>query len=263
MIKFQSIRHIIVGLIALLFFVSSCKSTKNTSTKSLSKKSTLHILDSHEKASVDFETYTSKLRLDYNDGKKQVSPSATLRLEKDKQLWLSVKFLGFTVAKAYITPNKVQLYEKLGRRYYEGDFSAISNFLGTTITFKSLQDLLIGQSMIELNPTNVEIIKNEKGNLDISPRKPSDKYSFSLTLDQLNYKVASYFVAQKAKQRQLDVVYESYQNIENKLLPSTMLIDAKSASSQKKLNVTFKKIILDSKLTFPFNIPSGYKPFRF
>ena len=261
--RFQSINSLAFSLLAIFMLLTSCKSSKDLNTNRLSKNSALEIIELHNNAAINFKTYASKLRLDYDDGKKQVSPSATLRLEKDKQLWLSVKFLGFTVAKAYITPNEVQFYEKLGKRYYKGDFSAVSDFLGTTVTFKSLQDLLLGQSMLDLNKGKFEVAKNNKGNIDINPKKPSKKYSFTLSLDQLNYKVASYFIAQKEKNRRLDVVYEKYQTIDDQLFPSFMSIDAKAAKSYKKLNIEFKKVTLDNKLTFPFTIPSGYKSFRF
>lgn len=245
--------------------MSSCKSTNNLAEVRLSKNSALAVIEAHTNNNISFTTYTSKLRLDYNDGKKQISPSpsATLRLEKDKQLWLSVKVLGFTVAKAYITPTEVQFYEKLGRRYYKGDFSAVSNFLGTSITFKSLQDLLLGQSMLDLNDSKLIATKNSKGDIEITPKKPSKKYTYTLSLNQLNNKVASYFISQKEKNRQLKVNYKEYQEIDDKLLPAILNINALAGKQQKKLDIEFKKIALDDKLTFPFSIPSGYKPFRF
>lgn len=259
--RFQSINCFIYILVIVL--LASCKSTKISNKNKISKNSAFEIIKAHTNADVTFKTYTSKLRLDYDDGKKKVSPSATIRLEKDKQLWLSVKFLGFTVAKAYITPNEVQFYEKLGARYYKGDFSAVSNFLGTSVTFESLQNLLLGQSMLDLNEGKLIATKNEKGNIDITPKKQPEKYNFALSLDRLNYKVVSYAVAQQEKNRQLEVRYDAYQEIEKNQFPVFMFIDAKAKNNQKKLGIAFKKITLNSELSFPFSIPSEYKPFRF
>ncbi len=262
--KFQLINSLLYScIVAVVLLMTSCGSTKKISSNRLSKKTAANIIELHNAANLDFSTYASKLRLNYDDGKKQVSPSATLRLEKDKQLWLSVKFLGFTVAKAYITPKEVQFYEKLGKRYYKGDFTAISSFLGTTVTFKSLQDLLLGQSMLALEQNQLEIVKDDRGNLNISPKKPSKKYKYSLTLDQLHYKVASYFISQSEKNRQLDMNYTSYQEIEGKQLPEKMTIEVKGGSNDKKLHLEFNRVDLDNKLSFPFNIPSGYQPFHF
>lgn len=262
--KFQSTKGLFCSLLFVLLSLLGCKSTENAvSSSKLSKKSAFEIIQAHNDVAVNFETYTSKLRLSYDDGKKVLNPTATLRLEKDKQLWLSFKALGFTVAKAYITPNEVQFYEKLGKRFYKGNFSALSQFLGTTVSFKSLQDLLMGQSMLDLNNNKLVAKKNVKGAITISPKKPSKKYDYTISLNQLNYKVASYFISQKEKNRALHVIYDNYQKIEENILPESISIDAKTESKTRKLDVEFRKVSLNNALTFPFEIPSGYKPFRF
>ena len=40
------------------------------------------------------------------------------------------------MAKALITPTKVSYYEKINNTYFEGDFSLLSNWLGTDLDFQ-------------------------------------------------------------------------------------------------------------------------------
>ena len=54
------------------------------------------------------------------------------------------------MAKALITPSKVSYYEKINNTYFEGDFSMLSNWLGTDLNFNKVQNLLIGEAFDDL-----------------------------------------------------------------------------------------------------------------
>jgi hypothetical protein len=53
------------------------------------------------------------------------------------------------MAKASITPTSVSYYEKIKGTYFEGDFSALSQWLGTDLDFNKIQNMLLGEAAHE------------------------------------------------------------------------------------------------------------------
>ena len=120
----------------LLFVVSlvGCKSTKTlasgNSDFSLNKK---QVIREHFKRTPDFKTLQCKIKIDYKNGDDEQSYSATLRIEKDKTIWISATL---NLVRVLITPERVSFYNKLDNTYFDGDFSYLSDLLGTEIDFQ-------------------------------------------------------------------------------------------------------------------------------
>jgi hypothetical protein len=51
------------------------------------------------------------------------------------------------MAKASITPTSVSYYEKIKGTYFEGDFSALSQWLGTDLDYNKIQNMLLGGAL--------------------------------------------------------------------------------------------------------------------
>ncbi|MBT8178389.1 MAG: DUF4292 domain-containing protein, partial [Eudoraea sp.] len=132
-------------LIALSF---SCKSNKILSDAKADKSlSARIIIRNHYKNELNFKTLTGRIRIDYSDGYSTQSMGVSLRMEKDKAIWISAP-LG--VVKAFITPERVSFYNKLENQYFDGDFSYLSRMLGTDVDFEQVQNLLLGQALLDL-----------------------------------------------------------------------------------------------------------------
>lgn len=254
--KFSQIHAFIVAFLLLL---SSCKTTKTNGPNSLAKNNSIkEFVDLHSSKDFKFSTLQSKLKLDYSDGQKSVSPSASLRMEKNKQIWLSVKFLGITMAKAYITPQRVSFYEKLNKRYYDGDFKALSNFLGTDVNFNKVQNLLLGQSILELKNQKYST-NNSDNQVLITPENQDPLYEILLGLYATTYKVSQLQIKQEA--RAIKLTYPTYQKVANQDFPKNINVITKSGQENKKIKLEYKSVTTDSPLTFPYKIPEGYTAF--
>ena len=70
-------------------------------------------------------------------------------MEQDKTIWINA-FLNMVRVK--ITPEYVRFYNKLDNTYFDGDYTLISNFLGTELGFDNLQNLLLGEAVFDINP---------------------------------------------------------------------------------------------------------------
>ena len=114
------------------------------------------LIKEHNKSEAKFKTLQARVRVEYVQGDRSQSHTVNLRMEKDKTIWLSAT-LG--IVRAKITPSKVSFYNKLDNTYFDGDFSLISNLLGTTLDFEKVQNILLGNAIYNLD--------NEKYDNDI------------------------------------------------------------------------------------------------
>ena len=145
-------KYIIIVLISV--FVVSCKSKavavqNNNTTETVAKKDNKAI-EKHYENKLDFSTLYIKASAKYVDEKQSQNVTAEIRIEKDKQILISVRFLGITMAKALITPSKVSYYEKINGTYYDGDFTSLSKWLGTELDYEKVQNILLGQAVLNL-----------------------------------------------------------------------------------------------------------------
>ena len=260
LIKLKKAASILI--IASLTLLTSCKSSqiKNTNS-SVNNSSITELINLHNTKDFNFSTLQSRLRITYDNGEKAVSPSANLRLEKDKQIWISIKFLGITMAKAYITPERVSFYEKLNKRYYDGDFTALSNFLGTEVNFNKVQNLLLGQSIIEFKNQKYITDTSLDNQVLITPKKQDPLYNILLGLYKNSYKVSQLKISQAANSNSIKVDYPEYQTVFNQDFPKNINIVAKNNEGSNTMNIDYKSVETNVNVTFPYTVPKGYSLF--
>ncbi|WP_077400858.1 DUF4292 domain-containing protein [Cellulophaga omnivescoria] len=247
---------LVLALIIAVFFVS-CKSKKviasNTST--LKKLNTKTVVKNHYANALDFKTLRGRLKIDYTDGTDAQGYTVSFRMEKDKAIWISAT-LG--VVKAYITPTRVSFYNRLQNEYFDGDFTYLSNLLGTELDYNKLQNLLLGQALFDLRKekyTTVEL----NNQYQLAPKKVNELFKTLLQIEPNNYKIAGMQLAQPDKNRLLDVQYKNYQLVDKKLVPNIIDIYVTDKNKTDSIALTFKNIELNKKFGFPYKIPNGFK----
>ena len=130
----------------ILVLLSSCRGAKTITASG--NVSVNDIISNHNEAEPNFKTLAGRVQVAYEDSRKEQSITASLRIKKDKVIWIKAAVLGITLAKVLITPEGVRYYETISNTYFEGDFTFLSDLLGTEIDFKKAQDVLLGQSIL-------------------------------------------------------------------------------------------------------------------
>lgn len=251
----------LIFLFAIVLF-TSCRSSKTVTKGDASLSAMKNVVASHNSASPNFNTLASRVHVLYEDEKKAQSITASLRMERDKIIWIKASILGITLAKVLITPDKVSYYESITSTYFEGDFALLSDLLGTEIDFKKAQDILLGQSIFNLNPSeyNMNPLQDKYKFL---PKNQEQNFIYSIVLNADNFKVNSETLSQPKDQRLLTVRYGEYQQVEGRFYPSEIKIDATEKEDKTKIELNYKRIDLNPSLSFPFNIPRGYEEIQF
>jgi len=237
----------------------SCGGSKvmNESNQANSSLSPKNIIKTHQAASPDFSTLAARMHVTYEEGDKMQSIAVSLRMEKDNKIWVKASLLGITLAKALITPEKVSYYESISNTYFDGDFSLLSEWLGTDIDFQKAQAILLGQSIFDLETKYQSTVIVNKYKLQ--PKIQLNNFIFSLLLNPENFKISSETLSQPKDERMFTVNYGKYQKIEGGYYPSQINIIATQKGSKTKIAVNYKKIDHNAAIRFPFTIPKGYE----
>lgn len=249
----------VLGIIILFSFLYSCRTTKRVAnTGKANKIPVKEIVQNHNSNKLDFNTIRGRLKISYDDGDQSQSHSLSFRIKKDEAIWMSATL---SLAKIYITPDRVSFYLKLQNEYFDGDFSYLSDLLGTELDFEKLQNMLLGESIfnLEKEPYKASVVGN---NYQLKPSKDFRLFKRLFLIEPSNYKMALQQISQPQEQRILNINYEAYQKIEDKIFPENILIVAEEEDSKVKIKIDYKNVEFNQRVSFPYRIPKGYKEIR-
>ena len=249
-------KKFIYSLIAVLFF--SCGAVKKIGVEPVldSKLKAKQILKTHQKQKADFTTLQSRLKLELTEGNKSQTHTLTLRMERGNTIWVNA-FLNMVRLK--ITPEKVQMYNKLDRTFFDGDYEIITDFLGITLNFSNLENVLLGDALF--NPkTNALKKELNQTSYVLTPKKVNELLQVLYFINPRSFKLEGQSVYQPLENRSLDINYQSFQDIDKQLFPKLITIKVLENQNKTNLKLNLKSVILNQPLRFPFKMPSGYKP---
>ena len=246
--------YYILSFILLLSF--SCKSARTISSGNGNLKlSSKAVIKENSKQSPDFKTLQAKLRINFIKNGKSQTNSVSFRAKKDEIIWMNAPF---SVIRAMITPEKVGFYNKLDNTYFEGDFSYLSELLGTALDFKKVQNLLLGDAIFDLNSGNYKASVDQDAYL-LQPKQQQLLFEIFFLIDPLYFKVKQQKISQPKAFRHLQIDYISHQEVDEQILPEQIKVIALEESEETIINLEFKSVALNDDLRFPFKIPSGFK----
>ncbi|MDR6968700.1 hypothetical protein J2X31_002726 [Flavobacterium arsenatis] len=256
--KLKNIRVLlhIIFLVVLATLVS-CKSkaviAEATATKKMSADK---IVSNHYAVKKEFKTAYIKADVSYKDDKQSLNVSADIRIKKNEQILLSLRFFGITMAKALITPKEVKYYEKSGNKYFEGDYTTLSKWLGTDLDFNKVQNMLIGQAFDDLNDGKYDAsIEDGFYKLNDKSNKNTEKAFF---FEASQFLIKKQEISQKSKNRMLKVSYPSHKDYPEVILPTQLIIEALQDNTATKINIEYKSATFNEELSFPYSVPDGF-----
>lgn len=247
----------IVFIVMILLVACKAKKNAGTETEDLNTVSSKKIIDKHYANTLDFSTLYIKANAKYSDAKQNQNVTAEIRIKKDEQILVSIRFLGITMAKAMITPNSVSYYEKIKGTYYEGDFTSLSKWLGTDLDYDKVQNLLVGAAL-----DNLKKGKYKESIVDQLYRLDNQNES---VLKQSYYFDAEKFLLQKeqitqiAENVRIQVSYTDHKTFDQGVLPTAIAINTIQSKGKTDINLNYNSISFNEEISFPYSIPNGYK----
>ncbi len=248
-------RFKITSAFIFLIFLGACKSTKTIAggavDASLSPKK---IIQNHYQNQLEFKTLSGKVRIAYTNGEDAQSVAVSMRIKKDEVIWISAP-LG--VVKALITPERVSFYNRLENEYFDGDFTYLSAILGTTVDFTMMQNLLLGNAILDLREQKFSSAA-ASDTYTLKPKKRNPLYKILFQLEPKNFKVVDQQISQPEKDRLLTMAY-SYQEVAGNVLPRDIGVVTSDEGGINTIDLEYKGMDFNKNLNFPYKIPKGFK----
>jgi len=205
----------------------------------------------------DKRSIKASLSLKYSGKAELPNLKASLRIVKDSIIWISVSKFSIPLAKVIITKDQIQFYEKLSKTYFIGDFKLIEEWIGVELDFIKVQNLFIGEPLLNLSRDKYEIDIQENQYV-LKPKKENPIYDILFWIDPSNFKLSREELKNPNKNQSLSIVYKDYTYLDNLFFPKGFLIIANDEKNETKIEINYRNVLFNTKLNFPFKIPNGY-----
>jgi hypothetical protein len=242
-------------LVVLLWSCNTTKSVISETGKADKKVAVDKVIQGHYTNKRDFTTAYIKAKVRYEDAKSTQNITAEIRIKKDEIILVSIRILGITMAKALITPSEVKYYEKINGDYFEGDYAALTQFLGTDLDFQKAQNLFIGQALDDLRTGNYTA-SVEDNLYKLESEGATTKIYF---FEAEKFRLRKQAIAQPAQERMMQVVYPNYTDYPEAVLPTGLIIDGNQKKGKTNITIEYTSATFNEAMTFPYSVPEGYK----
>jgi hypothetical protein len=243
--KYKEIKLFIVFV---FLFIQACSTNKQiSSTVPLDIIETSEIIKNTKRAEVKFDNLRNRVKVDYNDGKSIQTVILSLRASEDENLWISASMI-VPIAKVFITNEKIVFYEKFQKTYINQEIDKIMQGAGIKRPVELLQNLLFGRPLSDINKGDWDRIENSKSGIQntvfINPE------SFQLQQQRVYLPLFSSL---------LTIDYGNFKRIDENFVPTSVRITSMTGSDVISINLEYSQYDFPDNLTFPMDIPEGYK----
>lgn len=261
-------------LIVLIVLNYSCKTTKNNINKIITKKDTIinvvqsindsvkaveSIVKKFKAHYIDFKTFNSKIKVDYEDSKgKQPDITANVRIIKDSAIWISLSatFLNVEVFRIYVNKDSIILLNKQQKEVQYRSLDYLQEVTEIPFDYKTLQDLLIGNPIF-LDSTIVAFKKTNEATL-LSSLGNYFKHLVSLSNNDYLLMHSKLDDIDISRSRTAALTYSGYENKDG-INFSTHREIAVSEKNKLDIQLNYKSYDFNKELSVPFNVPKNYK----
>ena len=138
-----------------------------------------------------------------------VGGTATIRLERDKAIWMSVKKFGFEGARALIRPDSFFVYNRLKGEYTAEPLSYIEEKYQVPAEFDLLQQIILGNAIFFTRDLD---LKSNGDRYELSGQ--DSRYATAYVVDGRGFKLERMDLEEVGKGRRVTILNSDFQPVE-------------------------------------------------
>ena len=251
-------------IVCCLLAIVSCKAKKQivvnhppvapvTKTKS-DLQAKLNVIRTQQ---AGFNSFSGKAKTNLTIDGNSNDCTLNIRINNNKKIWVSVTaLLGIEVARAVITPDSIQVINRLQGVYIKKPFSFIYSYTNKHVDFPMLQALLVGNAIPSLmNDSTKYLTADNQVTLSGNLQDVIYKMAFGIDL-----KVTQTNLTNDAQGQSLQVSNSSFIMGGTLKVPSQIAIASVAKSRKVQVNLHYIKVDFNLQQDYPFNIPDSYSP---
>ena len=244
----------------LVFFGMACNTNKKVTTvvepEDISLTAEDYLKDIVQQQ-LQADWLDASAKLNYDDGSMAVGATASIKMEKDKVIWMSVKKFGFEIARAMITPDSLFILDRFNKEYAAEPISYIADKYNLPGDITTLQQILLGNPVF-LTQSSAKA-KAEDGQLRWSASTEQARNDFWFALPK--YDLERVEVEQPTQQRSLTMELQNYQDAGGNRDFSYLrkiAVDSRE-TGRANIEIGFTKVELNVPTDIKFSVPSRYQ----
>jgi len=249
------LHKVFILLFITLVFLSSCKSSKEVSGTRNKKLSADSVLVALENSRIQYEWFSAKARVNYEDNSTSKSFTASIRMRKDSVIWISVTtMLGVEAARLLIRNDSVFFLDRLNKMYNHEPLPFLEQYFSFPFDITLLQKILVGDALF-IAPEQAKI-KQDKNKCTFASE--NEQYKYMLNFDSDNLTISTEHLTDIQSDRSISLIFDDYQSENDKLFSYARTITVK-ADEPIELSLKFSKVKWNEPLTFPFQVNEKYE----
>jgi hypothetical protein len=207
---------------------------------------------------VSFNTFSGKAKTKLDINGKSNDVTLNIRIQHDHKIWVSITaLLGIEVARAVITPDSIQVINRLQGVYLKKPFSYIYTYASRTVNYRTVESLLIGNAIPELLTPAATLQQGDNGSVTLKGDMQGLLYSLLVGAD---LKVTQTSLTNQSAGQALQVTNSQFIQSGGKVIPSQIHIASSVRDKTIQADLEYNKTEFNQPLEFPFSIPDRFSP---
>ncbi len=247
----------IVILLCLFSCLSavSCKSRKRVTDCSVVQinlaKNATELL---EESQLNFDDLTLRIKANYKSGSTNQGFAMNLKMKKDSFVFVSIQVM-IEAARAYITKDSFTVLDRIGKKYYQGAISDLSQFTGQELTLTQLQNVIVGNPMYA---ASLFALRNDELRNDFLQHN-SNGLNNNIHLSGCYKLLESEFKSVQSTSS-ATIRYSNFAKIKDLgFMPQLLQFDGTSKGKDIQMTMEYTSVITDPITPFVFKVPSKYE----
>ncbi len=244
----------VIALSLLLF--SSCGASKKLGKSEPERNSPDFLLKTMVTNQVNAQWFSARAKIDFADDYTSVGATATIRMLKDSLIWVSVRKLGFEVARAKITRDSVYIIDRLSNTYDIKDLSYLQKEYNVPASLEMLQAIILGNPVFFTTSS----LKSEPTDMSYHLYGNGANMDNHFWLDKKNFRLQKMSFEDIRDQRKVQVQLEDYQQIaDNQNFSYFRILEMNSRETGKvKVEMKYSQLEINIPKDVHFEIPNRY-----
>ena len=252
----------VLVIFALVSFASCKKSKETIGSNSKTQKGKVEEKIAN---SLYCQTFQSKVSVNFNDGKKDMSVTAQIKIITNNKIQISVQpLLGIELFKIEISNDSVKVLDKINKRYIAESYSEYRKYIPFDLGVSTLEALFLnrlfvpGEDVFEIRDFN-EFKWRLSNNGDLTGEFKNTKY-FNLMFNLNNSSfLDKTTVAVSGGKHKLNWTYSQFQELEGIDFPRVVKADYIGDKKNISLQIKYQKPEINRKINDSFEIPRSYQ----
>ena len=248
---------VFIPIIVFFMVLSGCSVNKtnsnNASDLSLDLKS---VVKEIKKSENKFKNVRNRAKIEFDNGKTIQSIVLNLRVAENEVLWISASMI-VPIAKALITKDQFVFYEKFQRTYIDTSLKNNKGLL-TPISIELIQNILFGKPVVNVDSRNWKIIQNPMQYV-LTPSNNQENIQPTMFFNPKDFVLEEQRIYFSSINALLVVEYNNFKSLNEKNIPTEVFMSIIQNGKISKITIEYSQIDFPQNLTFPIEIPEGYK----